>query len=263
MVGGYIRQDGRRLVFILGEFDRPSDPGVRRATADRIKTLSDNHPAITLIIVGVGQNISGLIGEHKSVERNLVQVEMPEMSADEIRDVVAGGFAQLGLSAPAEVLAAVVRLSDGFPHYAHLLGLSAARAANQMRTKTVDQKLFEEVACPMAVSDANDTFRQTFADATRTTNVSRYPQVLCACAFAESDERGLFKTGDVADAMRDVFGEDVRPHSSKGVLGRLAAADRGDVLTKVRIKNVNFYQFKEPMMKPFLRIKARELIAAD
>ena len=47
---------------------------------------------MTLIIVGAGKDISSLIGEHSSIERNLVQIKLPEMSNSELLEIITKGI---------------------------------------------------------------------------------------------------------------------------------------------------------------------------
>lgn len=133
------------LVFILDEFDRVTDQAAKSATADLVKSLSDSNPHVTLVLVGVGQSIRDLIGEHPSIERNLVQVEMPKMTSEEIVGLVERGLARLSISTTPGVLAEVAELADGFPYYAHLLGLSMAMTAQQMGNGAVSEDLFGDV----------------------------------------------------------------------------------------------------------------------
>ena len=251
----------RQAVFVLDEFDRVTDSHTKRQMADLIKIVSDNTPSVTIVLVGVAENIHELIGEHPSVERNLVQIEMQEMSDVELTDVVQSGFTRLGIRAAPEVFNEIVGLSAGFPHYAHVLGLATAKACYTQETDFIDLELFHEMACPLAIDEAIDSYREAFSKATTTTTKSRYPQVLCACALAATDEKGLFRTSDVVDAMSRVFDKTVTNHNIKNALGELSTQERGKVLVQTKRGRVNYYQFREPMMRPFLRIKAKSLPA--
>ena len=70
--------DGPSII-IIDELDRVTDPKIQIALADTIKTLSDNSANTTLIMVGVADSIDQLIAEHQSIQRALVQVEMPRI----------------------------------------------------------------------------------------------------------------------------------------------------------------------------------------
>lgn len=248
-------------MFILDEFDRVADVGTKAAMADLIKNVSDNNPNVTLVLVGVGSSIAELIGEHESVQRNLVQVELPPMSADEIKSIITKGCRELGIAVDDDVLTEVATLAGGFPHYAHLLGLSLAKACISRDTTTVDSGLFEGLVCSMAVEDAIESYRQAFSQATRTIQLSRYPQILCACAYAEHDDRGIFRATDVAEAFSYLFGENLAVQSVVPALGEFSSEGRGPVLQKIKHGNRSHYRFCEPMMRPFLRIKAKSMTA--
>jgi hypothetical protein len=246
-----------RAIFIIDEFDRVSDETVKAATADLIKNTSDNNPYATLVLVGVGDSINDLIGEHPSIARNLVQVEMPLMTDSEIKEIVARGAEHLKIRVPQEVLDEVAHLAGGFPHYAHLLGLSIAKACSIRDTDSATLELFGELACSLAIEDAVETYRQAFGKATKTSKQSRYPQILCACGAARHDENGVFRATDVVEAMADLFAEQVTVQAVVPALQAFTEEERGAVLCKVPFGTQSHYRFREPMMRPFLRIKTR------
>ena len=117
------------LVVIIDEFDRVA----RRAGtqfANTIKMLSDQAVPATLVLVGVAQTVSALIREHESIERALAQVRVPRMSTAELHEIVDGGLAAVGMNAEALARDRIASLSQGLPHYTHLITLYAARHAN-------------------------------------------------------------------------------------------------------------------------------------
>ncbi len=91
-------------VLILDEFDKVSDDATKRAMADLVKIVSDTASRVTLIIVGVADNVGQLIGEHPSIERNLVQIELPTMNDGEIKEILTGGLNSLNLKAAPAVI---------------------------------------------------------------------------------------------------------------------------------------------------------------
>jgi hypothetical protein len=250
-------------LFILDEFDRVVENDVKTATADLIKNVSDNIPNVTLILVGVGESISELIGEHRSIARNLAQIEMPVMEPAEIQEIIVKGCSTLDISPDQEVLGEVVSLAAGFPHYAHLLGLCIAKACLIHDTDTIGLNLFNELVCNLAVEDAIETYRQAFTKATRTSQLSRYPNILCACGASNHDDNGVFRATDVVEAMNTLFAESVTLQAVVPALRAFTESERGPILDKVPVGKVTHYRFREPMMRPFLRIKARTLLYSD
>jgi energy-coupling factor transporter ATP-binding protein EcfA2 len=191
-------------VVIFDEFDKVQNPDVHTGFADLIKILSDSSPQITICIVGVAENIRELIGQHPSIDRNLVHVELPIMSDIEISEIISTGFRKLEIEMAAYVSDQIPQLAWGFPHYADLLGLSSVRACVDSDTSRLSDGVFK-AACDLALQDAIEKYRDSFAAATATTQASRYPVVLSACGFAATDIRGVFRATDDVDAVREVF----------------------------------------------------------
>lgn len=244
-------------VFVLDEFDRVTDDQAKTYTADLIKHISDRNSLITLVLVGVGRSVSDLIGEHPSIIRNLVQIEMPKMSSDEIKMVLTGGFDQLLIETERDVLDEAARLTDGFPHYAHLLGLASARACERRGTKELTLGLFNSLACELAVEDSIETYRTAFTRATRTSQASRYPHMLCGCALAQHDDDGVFRATDVVEALNQIFNLETNIQRVTPALREFCSDERGPILEKVAVGSRSQYRFKEAMMRPFLRIRAK------
>ncbi len=244
----------RRAIFVIDEFDRVTDPHVHTAMADLIKNLSDNVPLATLVIVGVAGSIFELVGAHPSVERNLVEIELPVMKDDEIKQIVSNGCDRLGIVVDDDVMDEVARLATGYPHFAHLLGLSIAKTCYVQETKRITRELFQSIACGFAIDDAIETYRQLFSKATKTAKASRYPQILCACAVASHDENGVFRATDVVEGTKVVTVQSVVP-----ALQAFTENERGAVLVKVPFGAQSHYRFREPMMRPFLRIRTHTL----
>ena len=71
----------RPIAIFLDEFDRFQHQDGRALFADTIKALSDRVVPATLVLIGVADSVGELIREHRSVERALVQIRMPRMSA--------------------------------------------------------------------------------------------------------------------------------------------------------------------------------------
>jgi Cdc6-like AAA superfamily ATPase len=117
------------VIIVIDELDRISDPATRRAVADTIKAFSDHAVPATLVLVGVADAVDSLIEEHQSIERCLVQIRMPRMSQDELHQILNTGAKKLNILFHHEASIQIVALSQGLPHYTHLLALHSVRAA--------------------------------------------------------------------------------------------------------------------------------------
>ena len=100
-----LRQDSdRKLILIVDEFDRLSDPDVDTMFADTIKTLSDFDLDTTLILVGVADDIDDLIPEHESIDRCLVQIHLSRMPLEELAAIVTAGISTVSMEISAEAV---------------------------------------------------------------------------------------------------------------------------------------------------------------
>lgn len=180
------------------------------------------------------------------------------MADSEIRDILGTGFSKLSLQADDGVLDHVPLLTGGYPHYAHLLGYCAVKACAENETSEFTHELFT-IACNFAVEDAIEKYRDAFAVATATTQPS-YPLILSACGYATPDSRAVFRGTDVADAVRDVFNIDLTVQAVVPALGEFLSGKRSAVLEGVRVGGRQCYRFVDPMMRPFCRLKARDLL---
>ena len=242
---------GRTLVIIVDEFDRVAGR-LGTQMADTIKMLSDQSVPATLVLVGVGESVSALIAQHESVERALAQVLMPRMSLWELEQIVDGGLDVVGLQAEPAVRDRIAALSQGLPHYTHLITLAAARQANDRDADLVD---LDDLAAGVrsAVSHAQETITTTHHRAVMSArSESLYRQVALACALAPCDERGFFTAGSVRRPLAAVMGRPYEIASFAKHLNEFCAAGRGPILEKIGARRNYRYRFRNPLLPPYI-----------
>lgn len=238
-------------VIVLDEFDRLSE-ATKQAVSDTIKSLSDHSVDATIVVVGVAESVVDLIREHESVERALVQVFMPRMSKKEIGEIILNGCARLELEVEAEAVAAIQLLSQGLPHYAHLIGLYAARQAVETETMLVNVSAVRS-AIDEAVNNSQHSIQNLFHTATmspRKDNI--FSEVLFACAMAEVDEMGYFAAKDVRTPIREITGKEYEIPSFSQHLNEFTEDKRGPILKKIGTPRRYRFRFLNPLMQPYV-----------
>ncbi len=243
------------VVIIVDEFDR-LPLSATAAFADLVKSLSDRGASTTVLLVGVAEDVNDLIGMHASVERCLRQVRLPRMSDEEIREIILKGLerAEFPIEAPAQEY--IVRVTQGFPQYAHLLAQNAARAALDLNAAVITD---EHVIAGMnvAVSYADQSHRDAyFKAATGTKKQNLWAEVVAACALAESDERGYFSSRAVQDQLSSILDRPVIQQTVAFHLGKLTEVSRGPLLERIGPERRYRYRFINPLMRPFVLMKA-------
>lgn len=239
-------------ILILDEFDRLEQP-VKRAFADTIKTLSDHAVGGTVVLVGVADSVDQLIEEHQSVERALVQVRMPRMSVEEIQQIINTGIRNLGMTIEPAALARISLFSQGLPHYAHLLGLHAARTAldEQMSLSVSLQTV--DGAINKALQNAQQSVRSAWHKATLSTRKDNlFADVLLSCALAPQDSLGFFAAQDVRQPMREITGKQYDIPSFAQHLNEFSEPKRGPILQKTGARKRYRFRFINPLVQPFV-----------
>jgi Cdc6-like AAA superfamily ATPase len=245
---------GSLPILIIDEFDR-LPPGERQPFADTIKTLSDHAVGATVILVGVSDSVEQLVQDHQSVQRALVQIRMPRMSSAEIERIIRTGLDRLHMSITPEAMRHIRLLAQGLPHYAHLLGLWASRAALDAGSRTVTSQ-HVRVAIDSAVEGAHESISSEFHNAVRSPRKDNlFTDVLIACALAPTDDRGTFAAQDVRAPMRHITGKDYEIPSFQQHLSEFCDPKRGPILKRTGTPRSYRYQFKNPLIQPFAVMK--------
>lgn len=121
----------RNLVCVIDEFDRIEDAGTRTRLADTIKQLSDQAVPLLFMIVGVSENLEQILGQHPSIQRNLVALHLPLLTDEEIASMIGKGAREAGFSLFPGAVEWITALARGAPHMAQLFGLRLIQAASR------------------------------------------------------------------------------------------------------------------------------------
>ena len=261
----YVRRRLQRLdtsaLIVIDELDRLDNDDALTAIADTIKTLSDHRVPSTLVLVGVGRSMGDLIGEHASIVRTLVQIEMPRMRPDELAAIITTGCDRAGIRARQDAIADIVALSEGLPHYTHLLALHAGlRTVQDDRTEITATDV--QRAIPKAVD--RHTIESDYQLATRSARKDAlFSEVLLACALAQKNQLGFFTSGAIRGPLEVIAGRLIEIPAFSNHLSQFLEPERGAVLQREGTSRRYFYRFTDPIFQPYviLRGLSEELIS--
>ena len=187
---------GTRIVLILDEYDRVSDPAFRRDVAELVKNLSDRAARVQLVLTGVAQNLDELIGYAPSIRRNIVGLPMRPLSEAEVRAILALGEKATGLSYTDEAVAMIATVAGGSPYLVRLLGHRAGMAALDQRRTHVDEA-HGRLAVERVLTEWNQSLpRRVQASLGRDEARAQWP-LLVAAARAGSTADGWFGADEV------------------------------------------------------------------
>ncbi|WP_375291698.1 AAA family ATPase [Qipengyuania sp.] len=115
-----------RLLMLLDEFDRVETDEFRRSIAELIKTLSDSAAPAQVVIAGVAPDLSELIAQIPSIRRNVLGVLVPNMSDEEVNEMLDIAGRRTGLTFQDDARELIGLASLGLPY---LVGLVAQHAS--------------------------------------------------------------------------------------------------------------------------------------
>ncbi len=255
-------------VFVFDEFDRLPRKYASQFT-DLVKVLSDQGASATVILVGVAETLDTLVKDHASISRSIVQIPMPRMSLSELRDILGKASDSLGMSFESAAASRITRMSQGLPHYTHLVGLQSVRSACDRRSFEVNL-LDVKNGFDSSVRAADHTITAKFSTATHSAHsTALYGDVLLACAIAAcaapDDAMGYFQAASVVDPLGAILKRPVQIATFNSHLADFTTDKRGAVLERTGIPRAYRYRFRDPLMPPYIIMKgiASERIGAD
>ena len=110
-------------VIVIDEFENLPSVEDRRLFAELIKQLSDRGVRVSLIFCGIGKSLDDLLQGHGSAHRYLEEVQLPSppLTYSGRWAIVDSACEALGLTIDADSRLRIAQVSDGFPHYVHLI----------------------------------------------------------------------------------------------------------------------------------------------
>jgi Cdc6-like AAA superfamily ATPase len=244
-----------RLVVIIDEFDRIAEWSVRSNMANLIKLLSDERVDAKIIVVGVAHDLEDLVGEHTSIERNLVQIPMPRLRNEELREILVSGFQAAELTWEEGVVEDIAKISKGLPHYVHLMGRTIGTLALSGSSNTVEDDLWYP-ALSEAVKSAQETISRQYAIAVASHRQDAlYRKVLLACALTPGDEWGFFQPSDVSQAYGRIRGTVAKTADFYRHLQAFTQDEREGVLETRGEGRAARYRFHNPLLQPYVILR--------
>ncbi|MDX3966047.1 MAG: ATP-binding protein [Bradyrhizobium sp.] len=243
-------------VIVIDEFERITANGERTLFADLIKQTGDQSMPFKLIFCGVASSLDELLDAHHSCYRYLVTVELERLPPEPRFEIINEAAKAFGIAIEPSSLGRIAAISDGFPHYIHLI------------TEKLLWEIFSDVnlislstpahfleAIRTAVLDIEAKLRTTYEKATKKyVEADQYEAVLWALAdHHELSRRSadifngyvhLTRTYNINTLPRDKFTQRINA---------LKRPTHGSILKGSR---QGWYEFSEPVMRGYVRLQA-------
>lgn len=237
------------VLLILDEYDRVQDEDFRNKLAELFKNLTDSSIPVTLLVVGVAENLDQLLGKHPSIQRSLVPVHLPLMTDQEIGRLIQAGAQNAGIEFAPDVVRRIAEFVRGLPYYAQLLGLHAARSAVSRGSKLVERPDLA-YAVARCLQEAERGIVESYARALAADRRAELEDALLAAALCPADAYGVFDPKDLAGDSGELPSA-----STLDLLKRLTREDHGGVLAPVVEPGMERYRFRNQMMRQYVLMR--------
>lgn len=183
------------LLIVIDEFDQLSD---KTGFASLVKTCSNDF--IKFCVVGIAGDLTMLLGDHASIGRQLNSVALKRMSGPELHGIIDRANKDLAPRVIQKPLAdEIVRLSEGFPYFVHLLGRECTLESLSRGDKDVGLVHLEAVLAKLQSGTLSHIYEQAYNVA-----VKHSPQrELLLKAFAEEGSEEI-DTGGVYEFVKEL-----------------------------------------------------------
>lgn len=246
---------GRTLI-VLDNFQNIKSAETRELVAQMLEQLSDRAAEsegadVKAVVIGIADDAHTLLGESRSYGRRTTEIGVPRMPDDELREVLVRGFGKLGITVSDSIIDRFVFYSDGFPYFAHLLGLNVSRAVlrGSSKTATLDDLT---AALKRSATGVTTTYQERVRKA-REVGGEVQPRYQIMKMLATSPRRS-WTSADVQALWTEQFGERDEYSFMHTALGQLSTPKHGSILRRRGPRKHYQYQFEDPHMRPYLRI---------
>lgn len=242
-------------IIIIDEYDKLEDREAQILTANVIKYLYDYSVNVTVILVGVAEDINALIEDHASIDRALSQIKLERMSDEELNEIIDTRLGQTPMKITGDARWTLITLSRGLPYFTQVLGKFSAVNACERRSLTIDAEDVDR-AMDKFIQESEHKLQDAYGTATDSNQKDNYfKQVLLACALAKTDTSGFFTPTEVVGPFSSIVKSKKRHAHFQRHLTEFISAERGQILTRRGSERQYRFRFTDPMMQPYVIIR--------
>lgn len=255
--------DSKGTVVVIDEVDE-LDPDTRKDLAYFVKQIGDQLIETRFILVGIADNVYQLIGEHSSVPRYLRNVELGPLSPQALMDIVKHAASAVDVSIHNDLLYRIAIIGNGYPHFAHLMGLALLIEAITDNTDSVTDAVYRD-GVERAVRQSLAELRASYDSAVQR-GTDAYRNVLWT--IADMDQVDL-RTDQIAEHHAELAKKHHWAAQSETQIGSLLSkfkqAGYGEILmapgkrygaTKPNERRYRYHRFRNNLMRGHVRLRA-------
>lgn len=251
------RRSGTTVV-VIDELERIVSHEEKMKIAEFVNSISSVQDKTKFILSGIGSTVEELLGNHPSAARKLEAIELDPIPHNELWNIILSVADDLGVQVEREFLIRSSILSDGFPHYVHLIAenLFWSMFDDLKECRMAEKRHFKE-AVRGALERTDVEHKSAYRLATqKTKNTLDYELALWALADKTETQRQITSIFD--DSYKRIC-EEVNGYEmlSKNSLNNRFLNLRKESHGKVVIGyGSGWFAFRENIMRGYVRLVA-------
>ena len=253
------KRNGRTIV-VIDEFDRLISNEEKNLFAELIKNISTRDLDLRFIFCGIGQTVDEILGAHLSAGRYFEPIELEKLHHNFLWDIIKTVAHATNVEIPEETLIRIGIVSDGFPHFVHLIGECLFWAMHDDdNIVSVCSRVHYETAIKQALIKTEPTLRLAYQKATeKTKNHLEYEEALWALADRSDTRRQI--TTIYEKSYRRIIQQrslvERQPLSKEQLNHRLLALRKHTHGNVVVGYGSGWFSFRENVLRGYVRLKA-------
>jgi len=235
-------QDKDGLLMLVDEFDTIKD---KSGFSSIVKACSSDF--VKFGVIGIAGNVSELIKDHSSINRQIDFINIPLMPEYERLQIIKRAEFRVDhhITFDDDAMNEICEKSEGFPYFVHLLGKEAMLLAFLRGSSNVSMEDVDTLSNNIANGRLTNIFENVYHESVK--NSPQREMLLKLFSEEDSNEISSEKIYSLAKGM-----EITNPSQ---LMKQLTSPDNSmtsPVLTKVRDK---YYRFTDPVFKVYARIR--------
>ncbi len=252
------KSNKKSRIVVVDEMERINSREEKEKFAEFIKNVPSASTSVKFIFCGIASDVSELLGFHPSAGRILESIKLDKLHHDFLWKIISTPASKFGIEIPAEFLLRIGRISDGFPHYVHLIGESLFWSiVDDEAMVTVAENRHYESSIKGALARTEPVLRHQFDLATKKTkNTEDYEEALWSLADTTSDRRQLTDIYDNS-YMRIMYKRIGRSALAKEKLNQRLLALKKDSHGRIVVGHGSgWFSYRENIMRGYARLDA-------
>jgi hypothetical protein len=246
----------RAPVAVVDEFERIQSANDRTLFADLIKQLGDQSIPVKLIFCGVGSSLEDLLDTHHSCYRYLTALPLERLSISGRVEIIDNALTTFGITMDDSTRYRISTISDGFPHFVHLVCEKLFWQVYEDADVVVAVKPEHYInAITVAVQDIEEHLKIGYEKAAK-----KYTDDYAEVLWAVADDKELSRrSADIYQSYLRIKAERKGTAISREKFNtRMNALKKPSHASILKATRAGWYEFSENIVRGYVRLRAAE-----